>query len=147
VVRCRRGDSLMDLPARTWSSTTACWRCSTSVNWAWWLPGTPGIPRAAGICRIAAVSTARWPAKVLDPALPGRSSMASDPAVLASHGNPAGLAQISARTCARTRARTRATLSRVAGSALTLPGHRQPVIPLRIIDDEERSCPGHDMVR
>src|SRR4249920_974180 len=20
---------------RTWSSTTACWRCSTSVNWGW----------------------------------------------------------------------------------------------------------------
>ena len=38
----------MDLPARTPSSTTACWRCSTSMNWAWWLPGTPGTPPSAG---------------------------------------------------------------------------------------------------
>ena len=39
----------MDLPARTPSPTTACWRCSTSMNWAWWLPGTPPIPRPAGM--------------------------------------------------------------------------------------------------
>ena len=38
----------------------------------------------AGICRSAAVSTAAWSAKVFDPALPGRSSIASDSAVLAS---------------------------------------------------------------
>jgi hypothetical protein len=43
----------------------------------------------AGICPIAAVSTVRWPAKVFDPALPGRSSIASDSAVLASHA-PSG---------------------------------------------------------
>ena len=36
-------------PARTPSPTTACWRCSTSMNWAWWLPGTPPIPRPAGM--------------------------------------------------------------------------------------------------
>src|SRR5712691_5382854 len=33
----------------TLSSTTACSRCSTSMNWAWWLPGTPGTPPAAGM--------------------------------------------------------------------------------------------------
>ncbi len=48
-------------------------------------------------------------------------SMTSQPAstfpATASHGNPAGLAQISCRTCARTAARARAILSRVAGSA------------------------------
>ena len=38
--------SPMDLFVRTWSSTTACSRCSTSMNWAWWLPGTPGMPAA-----------------------------------------------------------------------------------------------------
>ena len=47
--------------------------------------------------------------------------MTSQPAstfpAMASHGNPAGLAQISDQTCARTLARTRATLSSVAGSA------------------------------
>ena len=52
--------------------------------------------------------------------VPSRS-MTSQPAstfpAMASHGNPAGLAQISDQTCARTRARTRATLSSVAGSA------------------------------
>jgi hypothetical protein len=42
-----------------------------------------------GICRIAAVRTARWSVKVFDPALPGRSSIASDSAVLASHA-PSG---------------------------------------------------------
>src|ERR1022692_1193271 len=31
------------------STTTACSRCSTPVNWAWWLPGTPGIPPVAGM--------------------------------------------------------------------------------------------------
>ena len=25
-------------------STTACWRCTTSMYWGWWLPGTPAIP-------------------------------------------------------------------------------------------------------
>ena len=30
----------------TWSSTMACSRCSTSVNWAWWLPGTTPIRRS-----------------------------------------------------------------------------------------------------
>src|SRR5438045_9684665 len=39
----------IDFAARTPSSTTACWRCSTSMNWAWWLPGTPGIPPAGGM--------------------------------------------------------------------------------------------------
>ena len=43
----------------------------------------------AGIWRIAAVSTARWSAKVFEPALPGRSSIASDSAVLASQA-PSG---------------------------------------------------------
>ena len=38
-----------------------------------------------GIWRIAAVSTAAWSAKVFDPALPCRSSIASDSAVFASH--------------------------------------------------------------
>src|SRR5258708_15051694 len=33
----------------TWSSTMACSRCSTSMNWAWWLPGTPPMPAAAGL--------------------------------------------------------------------------------------------------
>ena len=48
-------------------------------------------------------------------------SMTSQPArtfpAMASHGNPAGLAQISDHTCARTAARARAILSKVAGSA------------------------------
>src|SRR5216683_5644467 len=39
----------IDFAVRTPSSTTACWRCSTPVNWAWWLPGTPPIPPAAGM--------------------------------------------------------------------------------------------------
>ncbi len=43
----------------------------------------------AGIWRIAAVSTARWSAKVFDPALPGRSSIARFSAVLASQA-PSG---------------------------------------------------------
>ena len=47
--------------------------------------------------------------------------MTSQPAssfpATASHGNPAGVAQISAQTCARIAARARAILSRVAGSA------------------------------
>ena len=43
----------------------------------------------AGICRSAAVSTARWSAKVFELALPGRSSIASDSAVLAHHA-PSG---------------------------------------------------------
>jgi hypothetical protein len=42
-----------------------------------------------GICRIAAVSTARWSAKVFEPALPGRSSIARLSAVLA-HQAPSG---------------------------------------------------------
>jgi len=42
-----------------------------------------------GICRIAAVRTARWSVKVFDPALPGRSSIASDSAILASQA-PSG---------------------------------------------------------
>ena len=43
----------------------------------------------AGIWRIAAVSTARWSAKVFEPALPGRSSIARLSAVLA-HQAPSG---------------------------------------------------------
>ena len=34
----------------------------------------------------------------------------------------------------------------VPDQALALAGHRQPVIPPRIIHDEERSCLGNDMV-
>ena len=42
-----------------------------------------------GIWRIAAVSTAAWSAKVFEPALPGRSSIARHSAVFASHA-PSG---------------------------------------------------------
>ena len=34
----------------------------------------------------------------------------------------------------------------VPGQALALGGHHQPVIPLRMLHDEERSCLGNDMV-
>ena len=44
---------------------------------------------AGGDLRIAAASTAMWSAASLDPALPGRSSIASDSAVFASHA-PSG---------------------------------------------------------
>ena len=36
--------------------------------------------------------------------------------------------------------------TRVPDQALALAGHRQPVIPPRIVHDEERSCLGNDMV-
>jgi hypothetical protein len=47
-----------DLSARTLSSTTACWRCSTSMNWAWYLPGTPPIPRGGDVGDDDGVSSA-----------------------------------------------------------------------------------------
>ena len=34
----------------------------------------------------------------------------------------------------------------VPDQALALAGHRQPMIPPRILHDEERSCRGNDMV-
>jgi hypothetical protein len=35
----------MAFAARTSSvSTTACSRCTTSMYWGWWLPGTPSMP-------------------------------------------------------------------------------------------------------
>ena len=66
-------------------------RCVIS-SWLAPAPSTRTSSRArmrAGICRIAAVSTAAWSAKVFEPALPGRSSIASDSAVLASQA-PSG---------------------------------------------------------
>jgi hypothetical protein len=35
----------MPFAVRTPSVSTVAWsRCRTSMNWAWWLPGTPGMP-------------------------------------------------------------------------------------------------------
>ena len=53
----------------------------------------------AGIWRIAAVSTVRWSAKVFEPALPGRSSIASDSAVLASQAASGWKPSLNYRQC------------------------------------------------
>ena len=50
----------IDFAVRTPSSTTACWRCSTSMNWAWWLPGTPPIPRYPGKIVLAGFFDEDW---------------------------------------------------------------------------------------
>jgi hypothetical protein len=76
----------IDFAVRTPSSTTPCWRCSTSMNWAWWLPGhagypagrgdvraDDGVPPAGGALGGGQVSglTARRPRAAPDPSQPG----------------------------------------------------------------------------
>ena len=66
-------------------------RCAIS-SWLAPAPSTRTSSRERmreGICRIAAASTAMWSAASFEPALPGRSSIASDSAVFASHA-PSG---------------------------------------------------------
>ena len=33
-------------------STTACSRCTTSMYWGWWLPGTPSIPASGMLVQV-----------------------------------------------------------------------------------------------